>query len=95
MVKGPFSVETTTTRLLKESLACISSALDDCAIDYDLADHVFSCTLELASPPHLSFTIEICRLKRISLLGINFTRIDGEPWVYKRQIQILLAKMRL
>ncbi|KNC52973.1 uncharacterized protein AMSG_12239 [Thecamonas trahens ATCC 50062] len=94
-VRGPFSVETTTTRSLKDTCACIADALEDCAVDFTLSNYVYDCKLALADQDDLSFTIEICRLRRMSLLGIKFTRGEGQPWIYKAQIQILLARMRL
>ena len=93
VVKGPFSVATTSSKSPEEMTVEVMRVLDESEIEYTRQGYVFSCESS-ANGTTLRFEIEICKLERLALNGLRLKRVTGDTWAYKRQCLLLLSLLK-
>ena len=93
VVKGPFSVATTSSKSPEEMTMEVIRVLDESEIEYVREGFVFACETS-ANGAALRFEIEICKLERLALNGLRLKRVTGDTWAYKRQCLLLLSLLK-
>jgi len=62
--------------------------------EYD-GSYSFVCEDEPEKKNSVAFEIEICKVTKLSLLGLHLKRVRGNIWTYKKICNKLLTQMAL
>lgn len=90
VVKGLFNVATSTSKPIPEIFAEVRRVLAANNVEYNVKDYVFRCrdlgcnTTPAVGTAGILFEIELCKIHKLALYGLNFKRIKGESWPYKK-----------
>lgn len=97
-IKGVFNVDTTTMKNPKEIVDEVQRVLADQPLSVEADGYIFRCKhtgpIE-SSKTKLSFEVEVCQIKGLSMNGVKFKRLAGDVWDYRNMCQILMAGMKL
>ncbi|KAG5460723.1 MAG: hypothetical protein BJ554DRAFT_7190 [Olpidium bornovanus] len=94
VVRGLFNVATSTSKPVPEIIAEVKRVLDECVVEYSHKNFIFRCC-NGSSQNAVLFEIEVCRIHKLSLYGINFKRIRGDSWPYKKLANKISSQFRL
>lgn len=102
-----FNCSTTSSRPPEEIWQVIKDTLDENNILYTVKAYSFECrylggaahadrrTEDSAGADEVRFELEICKLPRLVLYGIQVKRLSGDIWEYKRLVHTLVSKFEL
>ncbi|EGC29180.1 hypothetical protein DICPUDRAFT_51418 [Dictyostelium purpureum] len=91
IVRFVFGVNTTTMKDAPELMQIVLHTIDTFCIPHtQKAPYLIECETE-----GVRFSIEVCRLPRLSVNGLKFKRIGGSSWRYKSICKDLLSQMKL
>ena len=110
-IRGFFNNVSNTSNLDPDRLAdeverALRQAQDD--VKYTRTGYVFICVMDAPSDSDdgdkgkkakekkaVRFEIEVCRIAKLDLHGLNLKRLGGDSWQYKRVCDRLVASMKL
>ncbi|EGG18001.1 putative protein serine/threonine kinase [Cavenderia fasciculata] len=91
IVRFVFGVHTTSMKPAPELMKQVLSVVSNFCIPHtQKGDYALECESE-----GVRFTIEVCRVPRLSVNGLKFKRIGGSAWRYKGICKDLLSQMKL
>ncbi|KAJ3227058.1 Serine/threonine-protein kinase par-1 [Clydaea vesicula] len=90
-IRFTFSEFTTSSKTPVMILENLSKVLTEIGVKFEI--HLF--TTKCRFDDKVEFEIEICKLPRLSLNGLRFTRLKGDSWVYKDLMTDILKKVDL
>jgi len=94
IVKGLFSVSTTSSKTLVEIEEEIKRVLQENQIQFNQENFTFNCEYNVPDK-FCRFQMEICRIQRLTLYGLHLNRVEGDTWVYKTLCDGLTSELKL
>lgn len=85
-----FNVSTTSSKQPYEIMDQIFYTLEIFGVEYFPNGFIINCKYE-----KIEFIVEICRVTRLNLFGVNFKRLSGSFWSYKKLCNKLVGQMNV
>jgi MAP/microtubule affinity-regulating kinase len=91
VVRFAFHVNTMSDKSPDEIIREVQTILKQCEIPFTIkGKFCANCVVD-----NVSFSIEVCKIPRLSVNGIRFSRISGSAWKYKTIVKDLVVHMKL
>lgn len=91
VVRFAFHINTMSEKSPDAVVTEVQTVLKECGIPYTMkGKFCANCVVE-----GVHFSIEVCKIPRMSLNGIRFSRISGSAWKYKTIVKDLVVHLKL
>jgi len=91
VVRFAFHVNTMSEKSPDDIVAEVQTVLKECGIPFTMkGKFCANCVVE-----GVHFSIEVCKIPRLSVNGIRFARISGSAWKYKTIVKDLVVHLKL
>lgn len=95
VIKGIFSVDTTSTKHPNDVLNEVLRVLEENNVSYaNTEGYLFECSIPIAKEI-IRWEIEVCKVQMLGLTGVIFKRRAGKLWTYKSFVGNLIQQLQI